>query len=127
VAADRGEQGLVGWFQLGSWELAAKDGELVAENKEFQILGSIAAGEQGQELDGAAQGQVGESGQHAGWPPQRRLRTGARYRLVMGTRSSQAVPHFPHPTRFLRSLSLDELPTLWSALVGKTSLFGLRL
>ncbi len=70
-AADRGEQGTVGWFQLGSRNLAAEHDELVAQHQDLQILGSIAADEQAQELDGAAQGQVGESGQHAGWPPQR--------------------------------------------------------
>ena len=53
-----------GRFQPGTRSLAAEHGELVAENKEFQVLGSIAAGEQGQELDGAAQGQVGEFRQH---------------------------------------------------------------
>ncbi len=99
-----------GRFQPGTWGLATEHGELVAQDQEFQVLGSIAAGEQGQELDGAAQGQVGESGQHAGWPPQRRLRTGARYRLVIGTRSSQAVPHFPHPTAVANHAATDGSP-----------------
>jgi hypothetical protein len=69
-AADRGEQGTVGWFQLGSWGLSSEDGELVAQDEDLQVLGGIAAGEQDEQLDGAAQGQVGESRQHAGWPPQ---------------------------------------------------------
>jgi len=56
-AADRGEQGTVGWFQLGSRNLAAEHDELVAQHQDLQILGSIAADEQAQELDGAAQGQ----------------------------------------------------------------------
>jgi hypothetical protein len=69
-AADRGEQGTVGWFQLGSWGLSSEDGELVAQDKDLQVLGGVAAGEQGDQLDGAAQDQVGESRQHEGWPPQ---------------------------------------------------------
>jgi hypothetical protein len=71
-AADRGEQGAVGWFQPGSWELAAQHGELMAQHQDLQVLGGIAAGELGDELDGAAHGQVGESGQHARQPPKRR-------------------------------------------------------
>jgi hypothetical protein len=64
-AADRGEQGAVGGFQPGSWELASQDGELLAQDQDLQVLGGVAAGELGEELDGAAQRQVGESGQHA--------------------------------------------------------------
>jgi hypothetical protein len=44
--------------------------QLVAQDKDLQILGGVAGVEQGEQLDGAAQGQVGESRQHAGWPPQ---------------------------------------------------------
>ena len=69
-AADRGEQGPVGGLELGTLDLAAKHGELVAQDEELQVLGGVAAGEQGEQLDGAAQGQVGESRQHEGWPPQ---------------------------------------------------------
>jgi hypothetical protein len=43
---------------------------LVRQDKDLEILGGVAAGEQGEQLDGAAQGQVGESRQHEGWPPQ---------------------------------------------------------
>jgi hypothetical protein len=64
-AADRGEQGAVGGFQPGSWELASEDGELVAQDQDLQVLGDVAAGEQGEGLDGAGQREVGESGQHA--------------------------------------------------------------
>jgi hypothetical protein len=44
-------------------------GELVAQDEDLQVLGGVAAGEQGEQLDGAAQGQAGESRQHPGWPP----------------------------------------------------------
>jgi hypothetical protein len=69
-AAEGGEQGTVGWFQLGSWGLSSEDGELVAQDKDLQVLGGVVIGEQGEQLDGAAQGQVGESRQHERWPPQ---------------------------------------------------------
>jgi hypothetical protein len=69
-AADRSEQGTVGWFQLGPRCLAAQHSELVAQDKDLQILGGVAAGNHRERLDGAAQRQVGESRQHAGWPPQ---------------------------------------------------------
>jgi hypothetical protein len=41
--------------------LPAKDGELVAEDEDLQVLGGPAAGQQRKELDGAAQREVGES------------------------------------------------------------------
>jgi hypothetical protein len=44
-AADRGEQGAVGGFQPGSWELASEDGELLAQDQDLQVLGGVAAGE----------------------------------------------------------------------------------
>jgi hypothetical protein len=69
-AADGGEQGAVGGFQLGPGGLPLEDGELVAQHQDLQVLGGVTAGEQGEQLDGAAQGQVGESRQHEGWPPQ---------------------------------------------------------
>jgi hypothetical protein len=39
---------------------------LVTQDKDLKILGGIAAGELGEELDGAAQRQVRESWQHRG-------------------------------------------------------------
>jgi hypothetical protein len=39
---------------------------LVAENEDLQLLGGVAVGEQGEELDGAADRQVGELRQHPG-------------------------------------------------------------
>src|SRR6266536_2301585 len=49
-----------GRFQPGTWGLATEHGELVAENKEFQVLGSIAANKQHKRLNRAAQREVGE-------------------------------------------------------------------
>jgi hypothetical protein len=50
------------------WELrsslAAEHGKLMAQDKELTILGGIAAAEQGEQLDRAAQRQVRESWQH---------------------------------------------------------------
>ncbi len=62
--ADRGEQGSVGGLELGTWALAAEHGDLVAQDEDLQVLGGVAAGEQGEELDGAAYGEVGEFRQH---------------------------------------------------------------
>jgi hypothetical protein len=39
---------------------------LVTENEDLQLLGGVAMGEQGEELDGAADRQVGELRQHPG-------------------------------------------------------------
>jgi hypothetical protein len=59
-ATDGGEQGPVGRLQPGTWELATQHGELVAQDEDLQVLGSIAAAELGEQLDRAAQGEVGE-------------------------------------------------------------------
>jgi len=64
--ADGGEQGPVGRFELWSGSLAAEHGELMTQDKDLKVLGGIAAGELGEELDGAAQRQVRESWQHRG-------------------------------------------------------------
>jgi len=39
---------------------------LVTQDKDLEVLGGVAAGELGEELDGAARGQVGRSWQHRG-------------------------------------------------------------
>jgi hypothetical protein len=59
-AADGSEQRSVGGLELGPWCLAAQHSELVAENEDLQLLGGVAVGEQGEELDAAAERQVGE-------------------------------------------------------------------
>ena len=59
-AADRGQQGTVGGLEPGPWDLAAQDTELVAQHQEFQVLGGIAAGQECEQLDRAAQREVGE-------------------------------------------------------------------
>jgi hypothetical protein len=43
-----------------------EDGELMVQDKDLQILGGITAGQQGQQLDRAAQHQVDESRQQRG-------------------------------------------------------------
>jgi hypothetical protein len=40
--------------------LAAQDGELVAQDQDIQVLGDVTATTQGDELDGAAQGEIEE-------------------------------------------------------------------
>jgi hypothetical protein len=47
-------------------ESGGEHGELVAQDKDLKVLGGVAAGELGEELDGAAQRQVGKSWQHRG-------------------------------------------------------------
>jgi hypothetical protein len=37
---------------------------LVAQDEDLQVLGGVAAGQQGEQLDGAAQREVGEFRQH---------------------------------------------------------------
>jgi hypothetical protein len=39
---------------------------LVTQGEDLQLLGGVAVGEQGKELDGAAQRQIGELRQHPG-------------------------------------------------------------
>jgi hypothetical protein len=65
-AADRSQQRPIGGLQPGSWNLAAEHGELVTQDKDLKILGGVTAGELGEELDVAAQCQVGKSWQHRG-------------------------------------------------------------
>jgi hypothetical protein len=54
-AADRGEQRPVGGLQPESWDLAAQDGELVAEHQDLKIPGGVTADHQPEQLDGTAQ------------------------------------------------------------------------
>jgi hypothetical protein len=63
--ADRGQQRPVSGLQPGTCGLATQHGRVVAEHQDLEVLGSIAAGQQHQQLDRAAQGQVGELRQHA--------------------------------------------------------------
>jgi hypothetical protein len=63
-AAEGGEHRPVGGLQLGSWDLAAEHAELMTQDEKFQVLGGIAAGCKHEQLDRAAQRQVGKSWQH---------------------------------------------------------------
>jgi hypothetical protein len=44
--ADRGEQRPISRLQPGMWDLAAKDGDLVAQDQDLQVLGSVTSNEQ---------------------------------------------------------------------------------
>jgi hypothetical protein len=46
--------------------LATQDGKLVTQDENLKVLGGVAAGEQGEELHGSAQREVGECRQHQG-------------------------------------------------------------
>jgi hypothetical protein len=59
--ADRREQGTVGGLKPGTGDLTTQNSELMAQHQDLQLLGGVAMGEQGEQLDGAAQRQVGES------------------------------------------------------------------
>jgi hypothetical protein len=59
-AADLGEQRPIGRLQLGTWDLSAQDGELVAQHEDLQVLGGLATSQQHEQLDRAAERQVGE-------------------------------------------------------------------
>src|SRR4029450_8194547 len=63
-AADGGEQSAVGGVQLGPGGLPLEDDELMAQHQDLQVLGGVTASEQREELDGAAEREVDESGQH---------------------------------------------------------------
>jgi hypothetical protein len=65
-AADGSQQCSVGGLELEPRCLAAQHHELVTQDEDLQFLGGVAMGEQGKEPDGAAQRQVGKSGQHVG-------------------------------------------------------------
>ena len=58
--ADRREQRTVGGFQPRTLDLTTQHRELMAEHQDLQILGGLAAGQQHQQLDGAAERQGGE-------------------------------------------------------------------
>jgi hypothetical protein len=45
-AADRGQQRAVGGLELGPWDLATEDAELVAQHHKLQVLGGVPAGKQ---------------------------------------------------------------------------------
>jgi hypothetical protein len=70
---------------------------LVAQDDDLKILGSVTASEQREQLDGAAQRQVGEFGQHQGWPPRGHKRLSIE-RQFGGNSSSEATPDFVHPS-----------------------------
>jgi hypothetical protein len=50
------------------WDLAAQHAKLLAQDQDLQVLGGVAAGEHREQLDGAAERQVGELRQHPSGP-----------------------------------------------------------
>jgi hypothetical protein len=108
ACADRGEQGSVGGLQPGTWSVATQDEDL-------QVLGGVPPGEQGEQLDGAAQRAVGEVRQHqvssaggAEAPPYQSLRPGTP---AHGSRPSLRTPQAGNPAggRRVRRTGLDHL------------------
>jgi len=109
--ADRREQGAVGGLEPGMCDLAAQHGELVAQHGELvaqhgelvaqhqdlQVLSGVATDEQGEELDGAAQRQVGELRQHPGGHPRRSAEVSHYRAMVDRISSSDALSEFAHP------------------------------
>jgi hypothetical protein len=105
-AAEGSEQRSIGRLQLGSWDLAAEHAELVTQDEKFQVLGGITAGGQHEQLDRAAQRQVGKFRQHQVafvMRGNRRHRTESR---LPRTRSSEAAFDFPHPTGVWQDLTV---------------------
>src|SRR5829696_9383651 len=79
----------------------------MAKHQDLEILGGIAAGEEREQLDGAAQGQIGESGSTQG-NLQSGVRACGRYPSSTRTRSSQALSQLTHPTGWLRGGDLGD-------------------
>jgi hypothetical protein len=78
--------------------MATQDRELVAEDEDLQVFGGITAGEQHEQLDGAAQRELGEVRQHQGdlavGGPSATLPSRGRRELA----ASQPASEFAHPT-----------------------------
>jgi hypothetical protein len=110
VATDRSSDLLT----VGGPLRGAQHGELVAEHQDLQILGGVAAGEQGEQLDGAAEGQVGELRQHAG-----SLRDGSVGRHPTARCSSELAAQRPRPT--LRILRATQAAVDWAYAAGEMS------
>jgi hypothetical protein len=97
-AAEGGEHRPVGGLQLGSWDLAAEHAELMTQDEKFQVLGGIAAGCKHEQLDRAAQRQVGPFRQHQIASVMRGIAVTVPNPGLLRTRSSEAAFEFPHPT-----------------------------
>jgi hypothetical protein len=96
-AADLGEQRPIGRLQLGTWDLSAQDGELVAQHEDLQVLGGLATSQQHEQLDRAAERQVGELRQRR--VLSERSAEASHYRgVVERTASLEAMSAFAHPT-----------------------------
>jgi hypothetical protein len=115
-----GEQGSVGGLELGTLDLAAEHGELVTQHQDLQVLGGVPAGEQGEQLDGAAQREGGEVRQHqvssaggAEAPPYQPLRPGT-------------PAHSPRPSlRTPQGSNVEPLPVQTATRSAQSSQFGI--
>jgi hypothetical protein len=90
-AADRGAQGPVGRLQSETWGLAAQEQEL-------WVVGGVAAGEQREQLDGAAQCQVASRGSTGVAPWWDSTSATVASRAAYRIRTSQALSEYLHPT-----------------------------
>jgi hypothetical protein len=96
-AASGSERRSVGGPSLGR-AVAAQHHELVTQNEDLQILGGVATGQLDKQLDGAAQRQVGESGNTWERPPQRDEGSVTVPTRVDRTRRPPTKSEFLHPT-----------------------------
>jgi GNAT superfamily N-acetyltransferase len=87
--------------------LAAQHGELVAQDEDLQVLSGLATGEQGEQLDGAAQCQVGKSRPSTGCSQR-----GSRSATIRTHASPESPAYGTRP-----SLRTPQLPRLPEALV----------
>ena len=70
---------------------------LVRQDKDLEVLGGVTAAELGEELDGAAQGQVGRSWQHCGASAVGAAETPRWHAEVDANPSSWALSEYLHP------------------------------
>jgi hypothetical protein len=103
-AAEGGEQGPVGGLQPGTWGVPTQGGELVAQDEDLQVLAGVAAAEQGEHLNGAAQREGGEFRQHQGDLAVGWLKRHATEPRPARTGSSQLTSEFAYSTRRERGL-----------------------
>jgi hypothetical protein len=96
--AERPEQGAGGGLEPGACYLPTQHGELVAEHQDLQVLGGVAAGQQDDQLDRAAECQIGELRQYAGSLRDESVEASHYRAMVERTGSSEAISDFTHPT-----------------------------
>jgi hypothetical protein len=73
-------------------------GRLVRQDKDLEVLGGVTAAGLGEELDGAAQGQVGRSWQHRGASAVGAAETPRWHAEVDANPQLMGLSEYPHPT-----------------------------